>query len=108
MQYEEGVKQQVSVVHPTLVGGGYNSTRINGKPPTGILYIDDIHDINNNSDLQRKDVVKKLTTVILKTVIRINDKLSTWVLGIGVPWSTDDGHQTMENARHSYIPNTTR
>ena len=103
MQYEEWVKQQVSVVDPTLVGGGYNSTRINGKHPTGILYIDDIHDINNNSDLQRKDVVKKLTTVILKTVIRINDKLSTWVLGIGVPWSTDDGYQTMVNAGYGLI-----
>lgn len=101
--YEKWVQQQVSVVDPTLVGGGYNSKRINGKHPTGVLYIDDIHDINNNSDLQRKDVVKKLTTVILKTVIRVNDKLSTWVLGIGVPWSTDDGYQTMVNAGYGLI-----
>jgi hypothetical protein len=101
--YTQWVQQQVSVVDPTLVGGGYNSKRINGKHPTGVLYIDDIHDINNNSDLQRKDVVKKLTTVILKTVIRVNDKLSTWVLGIGVPWSTDDGYQTMVNAGYGFI-----
>jgi hypothetical protein len=103
MPYEEWVKKQASTVDPTLVGGGYNSTRINGKHPTGILYIDDIHDVNNNSDLQRKDVVKKLTTVILKTVIRVNDKLSTWVLGIGVPWASDDGYQTMVNAGYGFI-----
>jgi hypothetical protein len=101
--YAEWVKKQASTVDPTLVGGGYNSTRINGKHPTGILYIDDIHDINNNSDTQRKDVVKKLTTVILKTVIRVNDKLSTWVLGIGVPWSSDDGYQTMVNAGYGLV-----
>jgi hypothetical protein len=101
--YEEWVKKQASTVDPTLVGGGYNSTRINGKHPTGILYIDDIHDVNNNSDIQRKDVVKKLTTVILKTVIRVNDKLSTWVLGIGVPWASDDGYQTMVNAGYGLI-----
>jgi hypothetical protein len=103
MQYEEWVKKQASTVDPTIIGGGYNSTRINGKHPTGILYIDDIHDINNNSDTQRKDVVKKLTTVILKTVIRVNDKLSTWVLGIGVPWATDDGYQVMVNAGYGQI-----
>lgn len=103
MPYEDWVQKQASTVDPTLVGGGYNSTRINGKHPTGVLYIDDIHDINNNSDTQRKDVVKKLTTVILKTVIRVNDKLSTWVLGIGVPWATDDGYQTMVNAGYGFI-----
>jgi hypothetical protein len=103
MDYAEWVRRQVSTVDPTMVAGGYNSKRINGKHPTGVLYIDDIHDINNNSDTQRKDVVKKLTTVILKTVIRVNDKLSTWVLGIGVPWSSDDGYQTMVNAGYGYI-----
>lgn len=103
MPYEEWVKKQASTIDPTLVAGSYNSKRINGKHPTGILYIDDIHDKNNNSDAQRKDVVSKLTTVILKTVIRVNDKLSTWVLGIGVPWSSDDGYQTMINAGYGHI-----
>lgn len=103
ISYDQWVKKQASTVDPTLVGGGYNSTRINGKHPTGVLYIDDIHDVNNNSDIQRKDVVKKLTTVILKTVIRENDKLSTWVLGIGVPWASDDGYQTMVNAGYGFI-----
>jgi hypothetical protein len=103
MPKEEWVKQQVSVIDPTLVAGSYNSKRINGKHPTGVLYIDDIHDINNNSETQRKDVVKKLTTVILKTVVRVNDKLSTWVLGIGVPWATDDGYMTMVNAGYGFI-----
>lgn len=101
--YEAWVKKQVSVIDPTLVAGSYNSKRINGKHPSGVLYIDDIHDINNNSETQRKDVVKKLTTVILKTVIRKDDKLSTWVLGIGVPWATDDGYQTMVNAGYGFI-----
>jgi hypothetical protein len=101
--YEEWVKRQASTVDPTLVGGGYNSTRINGKHPTGVLYIDDYHDVNNNSDMQRKDAVKKLTTVILKTVIRVRDKLSTWSLGIGVPWATDDAYATMVNAGYGLI-----
>jgi hypothetical protein len=101
--YEDWVKQQVSVIDPTLVAGSYNSKRINGKHPTGVLYIDDIHDINNNSETQRKDVVRKLTTVILKTVVRVDDKLSTWVLGIGVPWATDDGYQTMVNAGYGFM-----
>src|SRR5690349_12392158 len=103
MPYEQWVKKQASTVDPTLVGGGYNSTRINGKHPTGVLYIDDYHDVNNNSDTQRRDAVKKLTTVILKTVIRVNDRLSTWVLGIGVPWATDDAYATMVNAGYGLI-----
>lgn len=103
MTYEQWVQKQVSTVDPTLVAGGYNSTRINGKHPTGVLYVDDYHDENNNSDKQRKDAVKKLTNVILKTVIRIADKLSTWVLGIGVPWATDDGYHTMINAGYGLI-----
>jgi hypothetical protein len=63
---------------------------------------DDFHDVNNNSDKQRKAVVTALTTVILKTVIRKNDKLDTWVLGVGVPWASDDGYQTMINSGYGY------
>ncbi len=100
---EDWTKKQASTIDPSFVGGGYQSKRINGKHPTGVLYIDDVHDINNNSEKQRKEVVRALTTVILKTVIRINDKLSTWVLGIGVPWATDDGYQTMVNAGYGLM-----
>lgn len=102
VEYNDWVKQQSSTIDPTFLGGGYESRRLNGKHPSGVLYIDDIHDINNNSDKQRRDVVKALTSVILKTVIRKDDKLSTWVLGVGVPWSSDDGYQTMVNSGYGY------
>ncbi len=101
-EYNLWVQKQASTLDPTLLGGGYESRRLNGKHPSGMLICDDIHDINNNSDKQRKDVVKALTTVILKTVIRKNDMLDTWVLGVGVPWASDDGYQTMLNSGYGY------
>src|SRR5258706_13881852 len=102
MRYDLWVQKQASSVDPTLLGGGYESRRLNGKHPSGCLVGDDFHDINNNSDKQRKSVVTALTTVILKTVIRKEDKLDTWVFGVGVPWASDDGYQTMLNSGYGY------
>lgn len=96
MPKEEWARLQAGVIDPTILGGGYTSTRINGKHPTGVLNIDDIHDLNNStSDTERKYVVRFVTTVLMKTVIRLNDKLDTWVLNIGVPWASDDTHRTL-------------
>jgi len=93
---EEWAREQAGVIDPTFLGGGYTSTRINGKHPTGVLAIDDIHDLNNSaSEIERKFVVKFVTTVLMKTVIYVNDKLDTWVLNIGVPWADDDTHQVL-------------
>lgn len=106
VSYEEWTKKRGGKIDPTLVGGGYKSTRINGKHPSGFLYIDDLHDLNNSaSDTERAGVVKMLTAVILKTVIREKDKLKTWVFGIGVPWAEDDGLEIMANSGQ-YIVDT--
>ena len=39
--------------------------------------------------------MKFVTTELSKTVIRIDDKLSTWFINIGVPWDEDDTHRTL-------------
>lgn len=97
--YEQWVAKRASIIDPTLVGGGIESTRINGKHPTGVLYCDDVHDLHNSSsDKERTQVVKTMTSVVLKTAIRENDKLVTWVLGVGVPWSEDDSLEIMANS----------
>lgn len=99
MTAEEWAKGQSGVIDPTFVGGGYTSTRINGKHPTGCLVVDDIHDRNNSlSHSERKKVVDAFTQVIMYTVIRKDDKLDTWVLNIGVPWADDDIHQVLKNS----------
>ena len=106
MPKEEWAKLQAGVIDPTLLGGGYTSTRINGKHPTGVLGIDDIHDLNNStSDTERKYVVRFVTTVLMKTVIRKNDKLDTWVLNIGVPWATDDTHRVLSTSGAFFASN---
>lgn len=103
VEYGEWTSKRGTIVDPTLVGGGYQSKRINGKHPSGVLYIDDLHDINNNSEAQRRAVVLALTTIILKTVIREDDKLQSWVVGVGVPWTEDDGYEVMKNMGYGYI-----
>lgn len=97
--YDQWTAKRATIIDPTLVGGGIESTRINGKHPTGVLYCDDVHDLHNSSsDKERAVVVKSLTSVVLKTAIREADKLVTWVFGVGVPWSDDDGLNVMANS----------
>lgn len=99
MDYGEWKKKRASVIDPTLVCGGLGSTRINGKHPTGMLYCDDIHDLNNStSQTERATVVKQMTSVVLKTVIREVDKLKTWVFVVGVPWAKDDTYQLLADS----------
>ncbi len=89
--YDQWTAKRASIIDPSLVGGGIESTRINGKHPTGVLYCDDVHDLHNStSDKERGGVVKTMTSVVLKTAIREADRLVTWVLGVGVPWAEDD------------------
>lgn len=96
---EKWTEKQAGVIDPTFVGGGHGSTRVNGKHPTGCLIVDDLHDINNSSsDKERKIVTKTMTTVILKTAVRAKDKLSTWVLNVGVPWADDDSHHVLKKS----------
>ncbi len=97
MPREEWVQMQAGVIDPTFLGGGYTSTRINGKHPTGVLAIDDVHGINNSSEIERKRVVKFITTELMKTVVRKDDKLLTWVHNVGVPWG-EDTHQALSKS----------
>ena len=107
MPREKWAEQQSGVIDPTLIGGGYKSTKINGKHPTGVCMTDDIHGINNStSETEKKYAVKFVTTELMNTVITENDKLSTWVINVGVPWG-DDTHQVLSKSglfRSSTLP----
>jgi hypothetical protein len=93
-----------SRVDPSLVGGGYKSTRLNGKHPTGILLMDDLCDLNNSvSDKERRAVVNALTTIILKTAIRKDDRLTTWVMDVGTPYALDDAHHVMKDSGYLFL-----
>lgn len=95
---EEWAKRQSGVIDPTLIGGGYKSSRLIGKHPSGVLDIDDIHDRDNaSSERERKVVVDILVKTILKTVIKVHDKMSTWLIAVGTPWALDDAYYTMKN-----------
>ena len=95
---EEWAKRQSGVIDPTLIGGGYKSSRLIGKHPSGVLDIDDIHDRDNSSsERERKSVVDILTKTILKTVIKERDKMTTWLIAVGTPWALDDAYYTMKN-----------
>ena len=63
-----------------------------------MLDIDDIHDRDNSSSgRERKVVVDILVKTILKTVIKENDKMTTWLIAVGTPWALDDAYYTMKN-----------
>ena len=95
---EEWAKRQSGVIDPTLIGGGYKSSRLIGKHPSGVLDIDDIHDRDNaSSERERKVVVDILVKTILKTVIKEHDKMITWLVAVGTPWALDDAYYTMKN-----------
>jgi hypothetical protein len=98
MPKDEWVKRQAGVIDPTLIGGGYKSSRLIGKHPSGVLDIDDIHDRDNSSsEKERRVVVDILGKTILKTVVKENDKMSTWLVAVGTPWAVDDAYYTMKN-----------
>jgi hypothetical protein len=95
---EEWAKRQSGVIDPTLVGGGYKSSRLIGKHPSGVLCIDDIHDRDNSSsERERRAVVDILVKTILKTVIKEKDKMTTWLVAVGTPWALDDAYHTLKN-----------
>jgi hypothetical protein len=95
---EEWAKRQSGVIDPTIIGGGYKSSRLIGKHPSGCLIIDDIHDRDNaSSERERKVVVDILVKTILKTVIKKDDKMDTWLIAVGTPWALDDAYYTMKN-----------
>lgn len=94
---EEWTAQQAKTNDPTFVGGGYGSSEINGKHPTLFLFVDDLHDIDSSSSVTERERIKSVfLTQILKTVLRENDKLLTWVVITGVPFALDDTYHVLE------------
>ncbi len=100
MPREQWVAQQAGVIDPTLVGGGYTSTQINGKHPTGVAMTDDLHGLNNShSEAEKKAAVKFYTTEFSKTFIRKDNKLVTWPVNVGVPWDrVHDTHKVLSKS----------
>lgn len=98
MSREEWARLQADTIDPTIIGGGYTSTQINGKHPTGVCITDDLHGLNNStSEIERKAVVKFYTTELSKTMVRKEDKF-TWAINVGVPWGKEDVHKTLSQS----------
>ena len=96
---EEWAAQQAKYNDPSFVGGGYGSSEINGKHPNLFLMVDDLHDIDSSSSVTEREHIKSVfLTQILKTVIRENDKLLTWVVITGVPFALDDTYHVLEKS----------
>ena len=67
-RYNEGqwVQMMSKRIDPSLVGGGYKSSRLIGKHPTLLLLLDDIHDEGNSASArQRTEVVKIVAETLL-------------------------------------------
>ncbi|TXH10294.1 MAG: hypothetical protein E6R03_15685 [Hyphomicrobiaceae bacterium] len=93
---EQWEAQQAGRIDPTFIGGGYASSSINGKHPSLFLHVDDLHDIDSwKSETERTKIKDVFLSQIIKTVIRKNDKLETWVNLLGVPFSKDDTLNSM-------------
>lgn len=99
MTREDWTKQQAKVNDPTFVGGGYKSSEINGKHPSLLLLVDDLHDIDSSGSVTEREAIKTVfLTQILKTVLRENDKLVTKVIMTGVPFAKDDTYAVLKDA----------
>jgi hypothetical protein len=103
MTYEEWTAKRSYTIDPTLVGGGLESKKVNGKHPSGVCLTDDLHGLNNSvSETQRKGVVRFYTSELSKTFKRENGKLVTWPINIGVPWGVSgdksDVHQVISKS----------
>ena len=105
--YAEWVNLNSARVDPTFVGAGINSSRAVGKHPSGVLAFDDIHDEKNSiSDKERNGVVKLVSDTFMPTAVRVDNKLITWLLGIGTPWDADDAYHYMKNTGLFMFHNT--
>jgi len=94
MGKEAWTQKTSSTIDPTFLGAGYNSSRLIGKHPTGLLLIDDIHDEKNSiSARERETVVRVVAETILPMAVR--DK--TWIVAIGTPWDEDDALHYLKN-----------
>lgn len=99
LSIEEWVQKQAKVNDPSFIGGGYRSSEINGKHPNLYLFADDLHDIDSSSSVTEREAIKTVFFAqILKTVIRKDDKLLTWVSLTGVPFAKDDTYHVLKQS----------
>jgi len=96
-------KKNASRKDPTLLGVGYKSSSAIGKHPDGFLSIDDIHDEENTSSArERQSVINRLTGTILPMVVedetrKHGQRLITWELVVGTPWTEDDSYHYLRD-----------
>lgn len=96
---EEWVKQQAKIIDPTFVGGGYKSSIINGRHPSLLLMVDDLHDIDSSSSVTERESIKTVfLTQILPTALKENDKLVTKIVMTGVPFAKDDTYEILKQS----------
>jgi hypothetical protein len=97
MSREEWAAKMAKVNDPSLIGGGYKSSEINGKHPSLYLFCDDLHDIDSSSSVTEREYIKSVFFAqILKTAIRENDRLKTRVALTGVPFADDDTYAILQ------------
>ena len=105
--YNRWINLNTSRVDPTFVGAGINTSRAVGKHPSGCLVFDDIHDEKNSiSAKERNGVVKLISDTFMPTVVRKEEVLITWMLGIGTPWDEDDAYHYLRNTGLFLFHNT--
>src|SRR3972149_7110837 len=105
--YSDWVNINSSRIDPTFVGIGINSSRAVGKHPDGLLVFDDIHDEKNSiSAKERNGVVMLVSDTFMPTVVRKEEKLITWLLGVGTPWDEGDAYHYMKNTGLFLFHNT--
>ncbi len=96
IDYGEWIAKNAARKDPTLLGLGYASGSAIGKHPDGVLSIDDIHDEGNTvSPRERQGVINITTGTILPMVVEDvtrapGQRLVTWELVVGTPWTDDD------------------
>jgi hypothetical protein len=100
-RYDEGawVQKMSKRIDPSLVGGGYKSSRLIGKHPTLLLLLDDIHDEDNSTSArQRAEVVRIIAKTILPQRVRDdNGNMITSTIAIGTPWDVDDAYHYIKD-----------
>ena len=103
MSYAEWRGKNTHRKDPTLLGLGVGSKTLIGKHPDGLLLMDDILDEDNTSSVrQMQGVATKVTGTILPFIVEDESKpkgqkMITWPVVIGTPWTEDDVYQDIKN-----------
>ena len=88
---------------PSLLGLGIGSKTLIGKHPDGLLLMDDILDEDNTASIrQMSSVATKVTGTILPFIVENEtkpqgEKLITWPIVIGTPWTDDDVYHDLKD-----------